>query len=90
MTANAKIWMKFLCSRPKVDLSDIRPIQAILVYVILQKKQVCIELCKRVGVSMEQLDKEMNPPKKLPGDDIYKQYIILQRKQKEERRTRRL
>ncbi|MBA0655804.1 hypothetical protein Goklo_008233 [Gossypium klotzschianum] len=28
------------------------------------------ELCKRIGVPMEHLDKEMNPPKKLLGDDM--------------------
>ncbi|MBA0772205.1 hypothetical protein Gotri_007621 [Gossypium trilobum] len=31
----------------------------------------CNKLCKRIGVPMEQLDKEMNPPKKLLGDDMY-------------------
>ncbi|MBA0845085.1 hypothetical protein Goarm_022284, partial [Gossypium armourianum] len=51
------------------DLLDISSIQAILFYAILQKKQVCVVLCKRVGVPMEQLDKKMNPPKKLLGDD---------------------
>ncbi|MBA0877828.1 hypothetical protein Goshw_016466 [Gossypium schwendimanii] len=29
------------------------------------------ELCKRIRVPMEQLDKEMNPLKKLLGDDMY-------------------
>ncbi|KAH1106995.1 hypothetical protein J1N35_010763 [Gossypium stocksii] len=33
-----------------------------------------LEMCKRVGVPMEQMDKEMNPPKKLLGYDIYKQF----------------
>ncbi|MBA0756570.1 hypothetical protein Gogos_021884 [Gossypium gossypioides] len=47
-----------------------------------------IELCKRGVVPMEQLDKEMNPLKKLLGDYVYKHYIILQRKQKDERRKR--
>ncbi|MFQ6667550.1 hypothetical protein Gotur_033523 [Gossypium turneri] len=32
-------------------------------------------MCKRVGVPMEQMDKEMNLPKKLIGDDIYKHIL---------------
>ncbi|MBA0630604.1 hypothetical protein Godav_002682 [Gossypium davidsonii] len=50
-------------------------------------RRVNILLCKRAEVPMERLDKEMNPPKKLLGVDVYK-YVILQRKQKEERRKR--
>ncbi|MBA0795861.1 hypothetical protein Gohar_006692 [Gossypium harknessii] len=34
------------------------------------------------------MDKEMNPQKKFVGDDVNKQFVILQRKQKEERRKR--
>ncbi|MFQ6625978.1 hypothetical protein Gotur_005597 [Gossypium turneri] len=91
MTPKAKLWMKFVCPRiwPTYDLVDISLIQAILV----SKKGTFFlhpitESCKRAGVPIEQLDKEMNPSKKLLGDDVYKKYIIPQRKQKEQRRKR--
>lgn len=40
MTPRAKIWMNFVCLRiwPTTNLFDISPVQAILVYAILQKK----------------------------------------------------
>ncbi|MBA0727530.1 hypothetical protein Golax_000509 [Gossypium laxum] len=36
--------MKFVCSRiwPTIEMSEIGPIQAIIIYGILQKKQICI------------------------------------------------
>nr|KJB33113.1 hypothetical protein B456_006G073100 [Gossypium raimondii] len=105
MTLREKLWMKFVRLRiwPVADLSDISPIQAILVHTILQRKQICIgtwiyrniiecvrnqakgtffphlitELCKRARIPIERLDKKMNPPKKLVGDDLYKQFVIL-------------
>ncbi|MBA0667567.1 hypothetical protein Goklo_000634 [Gossypium klotzschianum] len=30
------------------------------------------ELCKRVEIPIEQMDKTMNPPRKLLGNDIFK------------------
>ncbi|MBA0777653.1 hypothetical protein Gotri_005648 [Gossypium trilobum] len=36
-----------------------------------------MELCKRVGATMEWMDKEINPLKKLLGDDVYKKFVIL-------------
>ncbi|MFQ6662157.1 hypothetical protein Gotur_030060, partial [Gossypium turneri] len=44
MTPKAKMWMKFVCSRiwPTLEMSEIGPIQAIITYGILQKKQICI------------------------------------------------
>ncbi|MFQ6640860.1 hypothetical protein Gotur_015704, partial [Gossypium turneri] len=44
MTPKAKMWMKFVCSRiwPITKMSKISPIQAIITYGILQKKQICI------------------------------------------------
>jgi len=44
MTLKAKMWMKFLCLRiwPITEMFEISPIQAIITYGILQKKQICI------------------------------------------------
>ncbi|MFQ6626686.1 hypothetical protein Gotur_005727 [Gossypium turneri] len=39
-------------------------------------------------VPIEQLDRTMNPPKKLLGDDVFKQFILLQKKQMEKMRNR--
>ncbi|MBA0874172.1 hypothetical protein Goshw_012910 [Gossypium schwendimanii] len=44
------------------------------------------KLCKRAGVPIDRMDKTMNPPRKLLGDDLFKQSVLLQTKQKEERR----
>ncbi|MFQ6649811.1 hypothetical protein Gotur_022093, partial [Gossypium turneri] len=46
------------------------------------------KLCKKAGVPIERMDKTMNPPRKLLDDDLFKQYVLLQTKQKEERRKR--
>ncbi|MBA0701798.1 hypothetical protein Goari_022574 [Gossypium aridum] len=114
MTPKAKMWMKFVYSRIWLirEMSEINPIQAIITYRILQKKQICIgtwiyknlvdcarnlgkgiffphlisKLCKRVGVPIERMDKTMNPPRKLLDNDLFKQFVLLQTKQKEERR----
>ncbi|KAK5825395.1 hypothetical protein PVK06_020225 [Gossypium arboreum] len=108
MTPKAKMWVKFVYLRiwPIIELLEISPIQAIITYEILQKKQICIgtwiyknmvdciknlgnaiffprliiELCKRARVPIEQMDKTMNPPRKLFDDDIFKQFILLQMK----------
>ncbi|XP_040955939.1 uncharacterized protein [Gossypium hirsutum] len=45
-----------------------------------------LELCKKVGVPMEQMDKTVNPPKKMLQDDVYKQFDILQKTQEERKR----
>ncbi|MBA0765589.1 hypothetical protein Gotri_014757 [Gossypium trilobum] len=47
MSLREKIWMKFICSRiwRTTDLFDISLLQSILVYVILQNKQICIGTC---------------------------------------------
>ncbi|MBA0735245.1 hypothetical protein Gogos_019109 [Gossypium gossypioides] len=37
-------------------------------------------LCKEVGVRMDPMEREMNPPKKLLRDRVYKQFTILDRK----------
>ncbi|MBA0866216.1 hypothetical protein Goshw_018962, partial [Gossypium schwendimanii] len=44
MASKAKMWMKFVCSRiwPITKIFEISPIQAIITYGILQKKQICI------------------------------------------------
>ncbi|MBA0749361.1 hypothetical protein Gogos_003305 [Gossypium gossypioides] len=44
MTPKANMWMKFVCSRiwPITKMSEISPIQVIITYGILQKKQICI------------------------------------------------
>ncbi|KAH1055812.1 hypothetical protein J1N35_033877 [Gossypium stocksii] len=95
-------------------MSEISPIQAIITYGILQKKQVCIgkwmyknmvdsarnlgkgiffpnvitELRKRARVPIERMDKTMNPSRKLLGDDLFQQFVLLLTKHKEEKRTR--
>ncbi|MBA0868945.1 hypothetical protein Goshw_020879 [Gossypium schwendimanii] len=38
---------------------------------------IITELCKRVGVPIERMDKTMNPPRKLLGDDLFKQFVLL-------------
>ncbi|MBA0650002.1 hypothetical protein Goklo_017495 [Gossypium klotzschianum] len=48
-----------------------------------------IELCKREGVPTEWMDKTMNLSRKLLRDDVFKLFILLQTKQKEEMRIRR-
>ncbi|MFQ6622030.1 hypothetical protein Gotur_002604 [Gossypium turneri] len=48
------------------------------------------ELCKRAGVPIERMDKTINTPRKLLGDDLFKQFVLLQTKQKrgkEQKRT---
>ncbi|MFQ6662399.1 hypothetical protein Gotur_030244 [Gossypium turneri] len=57
---------------PIVEMSEISPIHAIIAYGILQKRQISIELCKRVGVPIKRVDKTMNPLRKLLRDDIFK------------------
>ncbi|KAH1082427.1 hypothetical protein J1N35_022188, partial [Gossypium stocksii] len=44
MTAKTKMWMKFVYSRiwPITKMFEISPIQAIITYGVLQKKQICI------------------------------------------------
>ncbi|MFQ6662156.1 hypothetical protein Gotur_030060 [Gossypium turneri] len=89
MTPKAKMWMKFVCSRiwPTLEMSEIGPIQAIITYGILQKKQICIGTWKYKNM-VNCMDKTMNPPRKLHGNDIFKQFVLLQTKQKEERKKR--
>ncbi|MBA0694603.1 hypothetical protein Goari_004883 [Gossypium aridum] len=38
---------------------------------------IIIELCKRVGVPIERMDKTMNPRRKLLGHDLFKQFVLL-------------
>ncbi|MBA0804941.1 hypothetical protein Gohar_004493 [Gossypium harknessii] len=70
--------VKFLVT--KINLKEFRNIdmEKILRFLTEGKEEKGIfflhlitELCKKIGVPMEQLDKEMNPPKKLLGDDMY-------------------
>ncbi|MFQ6664210.1 hypothetical protein Gotur_031393 [Gossypium turneri] len=65
--------MKFFCSRmwPTLKMFEIGPIQAIITYGILQKKQICIGTWIYKNM-VEWMDKTMNPPKKILGDDIFK------------------
>ncbi|KAK5811923.1 hypothetical protein PVK06_027310 [Gossypium arboreum] len=48
-----------------------------------------MKTCKRAEVPIDRMDKTMNSPRKLLGDDLFKQFVLPQTKQKVERRKRR-
>ncbi|MBA0701797.1 hypothetical protein Goari_022574 [Gossypium aridum] len=84
MTPKAKMWMKFVCIGTWIykNLVDCaRNLGKGIFFPHLISK-----LCKRVGVPIERMDKTMNPPRKLLDNDLFKQFVLLQTKQKEERR----
>ncbi|MFQ6622031.1 hypothetical protein Gotur_002604 [Gossypium turneri] len=91
MTPIAKMWMKFVCSRIWliIEMFDISQIQAIITYGILQKKKICIGTWIYKNM-VDCMDKTINTPRKLLGDDLFKQFVLLQTKQKrgkEQKRT---
>ncbi|MBA0851467.1 hypothetical protein Goshw_020380, partial [Gossypium schwendimanii] len=57
-----------------------RPYYELRTYVKVKGFNVLVterKLCKRVRGPKERMDKEMNPPKKFLGDDVYKQFDFL-------------
>ncbi|MBA0754658.1 hypothetical protein Gogos_020566 [Gossypium gossypioides] len=73
MFPDPKMWMHFLCTRiaSALNVSNVNTFRVVLLYVVLQKKQLVTALCKKAGVLMTTTEQFMKPSKSLIGDTLY-------------------